>query len=251
MLMKPKIGAVIQARIGSTRLRGKVLLPLPYGSGISVIENIISRIKRSRRLDEIIIATTTNKADDSIAALAKKLKVKCFRGSADDVLSRFYGAALKYHLNVIVRLTADNPCVDYQLIDATVKGLLSGKYDYFATSNFPLGLNVEAFSFVALERAQKNASKDFEREHVTPYIYHSDRSHYKIGHLKAPYSLARPDIRATLDTEEDYAFMCAVFDHLYPKNRTFSTKEIVRLCSEKPWLTLINRKIVQNKFKGD
>jgi len=245
-----KIGAIIQARTTSTRLPKKVLKELPCGSNITVLEQVIRRVKKSELIDEIIVATTTNPADEPIIELAKKEDVKYFKGSEKNVLERYYLCAKENKLDVIVRITSDCPCIDWNVVDLVVREHLQKQADY--TSNtlertFPHGLDVEVVSFEALEKAYFGASQDFEKEHVCPYIYTTNKKEFKLVSVKAPTFLTAPDIRITLDTEEDYALLCAVFDYLYPQNNYFQTVDIVNLFREKPWLKLINRKVLQKK----
>ena len=244
-----KIGAIIQARASSIRLPEKILKELPYRNGITVLEQVIKRLSKSEKLDEIIIATTMEERDNLIIEIAKKQRVKWFRGSNKDVLSRYYLAARKNDIDLVVRITSDCPCIDAQIMDLVINEHIKAMADY--TSNclvrtYPHGLDVEVINFSTLEKAYKNAKKDYEREHVTPYIYRNPQI-FKIQKVKAPEELCAPDIRVTLDTEEDYALLCAVFDYLYPKNEYFNAYDIVNLFGEKPWLKLINKKIVQKK----
>ena len=245
-----KIGAIIQARTSSTRLPGKVLKELPYASNITCLEQVIRRVKKSRKLNAIIIATTKEKQDNEIVNIAKKENVKYFKGSKENVLSRYYFAAKENNLEIIVRVTSDCPCIDAEIMDLTIDNHIKRTADY--TTNclvrtYPHGLDVEVFNFNALEKAHKNATKDYEKEHVTPYI-NGNPQIFKINEIKAPKELYAPDIRVTLDTEEDYALLCAVYDYLYPKNEYFSAYDIVNLFNEKPWLKLINKKIIQKKI---
>jgi len=229
-----RIGAVIQARTSSTRLPGKILLELPHGSGITVLE-----------LDSVIVATTDRPEDDAVVEIAERENVACFRGSREDVLSRYYHCAKENNLDVVVRITSDCPCIDPEIINRTVREHMRSSADYTAHRGFPLGMGVEVVSFDALEEAFKRAEKDFEREHVTPYIYTVGR--FRVHFWHAPEELRRDDVRVTLDTEEDYALLCAVFDYLYPVNTFFGVEEIVKLYDRKPWLALINRKVMQKK----
>jgi spore coat polysaccharide biosynthesis protein SpsF len=245
-----KIGVILQARTSSTRLPGKILKEFPYNSGITCLEQVVRRLKKSKRLNEIIIATTKDKEDDKVIGIANKENVKYFKGSKENVLSRYYLAAKENNLGIIVRITSDCPCIDVDIVDSTINDHIKIKADY--TSNtldrtFPHGLDVEVFNFNALEKAHKNATKDYEKEHVTPYINRNPQK-FKINIVKAPKEFYAPDIRITLDTEEDYALLCAVYDYLYPKNKYFSTYDIVNLFNEKPWLKLINKKIMQKKI---
>ena len=244
------IAAIIQARTSSTRLPGKVLKELPCNSGITCLEQVIRRLKKSKKLNNIIIATTKDKEDNEIIDIAKKENVKYFRGSKENVLSRYYFAAKENNIDLIVRITSDCPCIDAGIIDLTIDDHIDKMSDY--TTNclvrtYPHGLDVEVFNFNALEKAYKNATKDYEKEHVTPCINRNPQK-FKINIAKAPKELYVPDIRITLDTEEDYALLCAVYDYLYPKNKYFNAYDIVNLFNEKPWLKLINKKIIQKKI---
>lgn len=245
-----KIGAIIQARISSTRLLGKILKELPYNSGITCLGQVIRRLKKSKRLNDIIIATTKEKEDNEIIDIVKKENVKYFRGSKENVLSRYYLAAKENNIDLIVRITSDCPCIDADITDLTIDDHINKMADYTTNSlvrTYPHGFDVEVFNFNSLEKAYKNATKDYEKEHVTPYINRNPQK-FKINIVKAPKELYAPDIRVTLDTEEDYSLLCAVFDYLYPQNKYFNAYDIVNLFNQKPWLKLINKKIIQKKI---
>lgn len=231
-----KIGAIVQARMSSTRLPGKVLKELPYGSGITVLEQVIRRLKRSRKIGEFIIATTFGKEDDAIVQIAERIKTKYFRGDKEDVLSRHYFAARENALDAVVRVTSDCPCVDAEIADLTIEKHLRSKADY--TSNnlertYPHGLDVEIFNFNILEEAHKMAKTSYDREHVTPYIYRNP-NRYRLERVKAPPELSAPEIRITLDTEEDYALLRLVFDSLYPEDEYFTAYDIVNFFKKMP-----------------
>ncbi|WP_457642747.1 cytidylyltransferase domain-containing protein [Persephonella sp.] len=245
-----KIGAVIQARTSSSRLPAKVLKKLPYDSDITVLQQVIRRVKKASILHEVVVATTEKPEDVPIIDIADREKVKWFKGSEKDVLSRYYNCAKEYKLDIIVRITSDCPCIDWAIIDESVKQHIRFCADY--TSNalertFPHGLDVEIISFDALQRAYCEATEEFEREHVCVYINRTKKDKFKIHSIKAPAELTAPDIRVTLDTEEDYALLCAVFDYLYYADNFFRAKDIVNLFKKKPWLKLINKKVLQKK----
>lgn len=242
-----RTGGIIQARLGSTRLPNKVLLPLPCGAKTSTLDQIIRRAGKASSLDEVVVATSYNKNDDEVEALCRTLNVKCFRGDEYNVLSRYFHAAKAYGLDIIVRLTGDNPCIDYNLLDSAVRHHLDRDNDYTLTRYYPAGMNIEVLSFQALRSAFDEARADHEREHVTPYIA-ADPGRYKNSFIDAEGEYRCPDIRVTLDTEEDYALLCVVFDILYPHDNFFGAKELIRLFREKPWLYLINKKIVQKEI---
>lgn len=246
-----KIGAVVQARLSSTRLPRKILRQLPYNSGITVLEQVLRRLKRARQLDEIIVATTTEAQDSNIIPIADKQGAKWFRGSKEDVLARYYLASKENSLDIIVRITSDCPCIDPEIVDSVVEKHLSTEADF--TSNilnrtFPYGLDTEVLNFDSLEKAHLQAKQAFEREHVCPYIYKSNPQMFKISPVEAPERLHAPDIRITLDTEQDYALLCAVFDYLYPENEFFNTEDIIKLFRGKPWLKTINKNVVHKKI---
>jgi spore coat polysaccharide biosynthesis protein SpsF len=250
MALKKKIGAIIQARTSSTRLPGKVLMELPYGSGITVLQHVIRRLKRSKQLIDIIVVTTIDKADEEIAGIAEKENVKWFRGSVNDVLERYYLAAKENDLDIIVRITSDCPCIDSKVVDLLVERHLKAGVDYTFNdlpATYPRGLDAGVLNFSALEESYKKAEKDFDREHVSSYIYKTNPKAFKIQTVKAPANLTDPEIRVTIDTKEDYTLLCIVFDYLYSKNEFFGVKEILKLFNEKPWLKMINKKVVHKK----
>jgi spore coat polysaccharide biosynthesis protein SpsF len=246
-----KIGAVIQARSSSVRLPLKVLRDLPYNSGITVIQQIIRRLKKSGRINEIIVATTSEEDDKKIIHIAEDEMVRWYRGSRDNVLERYYLAAKENNLDIIVRITGDCPCIDPEIVDLVIEKHMNAHADY--TSNvlvrtFPHGLDTEVFQFNTLERTYHEALNDYEKEHVTHYIYKTNVASFKTNTVEAPSELHAPDIRITLDTEEDYALLCAIFDCLYPVNEIFKTKDIIDIFRKKPWLKLINKNVVQEKL---
>jgi len=243
-----KVGAIIQARTSSTRLPQKVLKYLPYDSDITVLEQVICRLKNSNKLDEIIVATTKDADDENIVDIAKKWKIPFFRGSTDNVLERYYLAAKENDLDIVVRITSDCPCIDPEIVDLILETHLKKNSDY--TSNtlnrtFPVGLDVEVINFKALKKCFYNAKNFSEKEHVTLYV-HNNLDQFKTENvcINGP---SMSQIRITLDTEEDYAILCAIFDYLYQKNHFFNLNEIINLFDSKPWLYLINKKIIAKK----
>ncbi|MDD5063439.1 MAG: glycosyltransferase family protein [Phycisphaerae bacterium] len=245
-----KIGAVVQARTSSTRLPGKVLKDLPYGSEISVLQQVIRRLKKTSKLDDVVIATTMDKADMAIVELSEKENVRWFKGSIDDVLERYYLAAKENDLDIVVRITSDCPCIDPAVVDLVVERHIASKNDY--TSNvlhrtFPHGLDTEVFNFGALEKAHGGAKKLSEREHVTSYIY-SNPQLFNLGEVQAEKAFYSSDIRVTLDTAEDYVLLCAVFDYLYQADEFFGVEDIIKLFCDKPWLKDINKNVIQKRI---
>lgn len=245
-------GAIIQARTSSTRLPGKVLKELPYGSGITVLEQIIRRLKQCQLLDKLILATTIDVADHALVQIAEKEKIPWYQGSKENLLSRYVEAAKQNHLDTVIRITSDCPCIDPAVVDQVIEHHHKTASDFTSTAlkerTFPHGIEVEAFSFGALEQSYKLATKDSEKEHINLYIQETNPEHYRIASIQAEDYIKRPQIRITLDTPEDYTLLCAVFDYLYPRNQFFDTAAIVRLFDRKPWLYAINHKGWQKKI---
>jgi len=201
--------AIIQARMGSTRLPGKVLANI---AGMTMLERVIQRTQQASLVDDVVVATTINRIDDPIMRTCIKLGVSCSRGMEDDVLNRYMGAAMLFDANVIVRITADCPFIDPDIIDKVILGRQSSKADYASntiTRTYPRGLDVEVFTYDALRIAFVKAMKTYERSHVTPYFYEHPElfnihsSKYPIGNCS--------DHRWTVDTEEDLVFAREVY----------------------------------------
>jgi spore coat polysaccharide biosynthesis protein SpsF len=239
-----KTVAIIQARMGSTRLPGKVLKEI---MGKPILWHIIERVKQSALIDEIMIATTNNKNDDELEIFLKDMRISCFRGSEDNVLERFYLAAKSCNATAVLRLTGDNPLVDSQIIDETISFFRSIPYRYVTTTELPegkrtlpIGLGCEIFTFDLLEEAYMNSSEDYEKEHVTPYMYYRQNSIGYYCHKKG-YS----NYRFTVDTIEDYKFVSAIYNKLYLGKHDFYLNDIVQYVNSYPELSLINAAIKQ------
>ena len=190
-----------------------------------------------------------NPEDDELLPLAQKENIPVFRGDEANVLSRFYGAAKSYQLDRIVRITADCPCIDPVIVDRIVSEHILYDADYTSNSvvrSWPHGLDTEVFEMKALEKAFQEAKEPYEKEHVTPYFYNNP-SVFRVKNIQAPKNEFAPEIRITLDREEDYALLCIVYDSLYRANPVFGVGEILSLFREKPWLGLINQHVAQKK----
>lgn len=208
-LLGKNIGAIIQVRIQSTRLPGKVLLPLPFLNGKPLIELIIESLKKSTLVNRIIIATSNNKENDIIETIAVENKVEIFRGSETDVLDRFVNVISLYNLDTVVRITGDNPILDHELMDQLITYHLSKKNDYTCSTNLPLGMNFEIIN--APKLTEINTCDDIsadDKEHVT--LYFSRSGNYKTE-LKSLWPVSLTDkIRTTIDYPVDYAAMAIV-----------------------------------------
>lgn len=242
-----KIGAIIQARMGSTRLPEKVMKNL---LGKTILEHVVERVKQSKYIDEIIIATTTNDNDSIIQSEALRFGVSTFRGSEDDVLSRYYCAAKEFGLDVVVRITSDCPLIDPFVLDEIVEFYLNNSYDIVSNAGsdlsnrtYPRGLDVEVFSYNVLKKAFKYAKEMYQREHVTPFIYeNTDKVYYYKN------SVDYSKYRWTLDTDEDYELISRVYGHLYHGVHDFFLSDIVELFEMMPELWAINAHIEQKKI---
>jgi len=204
-----KVIAITQARIGSTRFPGKIMSTIKSRSLLSIH---IERIKKSKKIDLVIIATTDKKDDDIIEYESNKLNVSCFRGEEEDVLDRFYRAAKPYEPTYIVRLTSDCPLIDYRLIDKVIDAALSSDVDYCSNTlieSYPDGQDVEVFSFRSLEKAWKEAVLLSDREHVTPYM----KRNLKVLNIHSTNMMFNK-VRMTVDEPEDFMVIQRLVDKL-------------------------------------
>ncbi|WP_281883037.1 glycosyltransferase family protein [Paenibacillus sp. YYML68] len=241
-----KTTVIIQARMGSSRLPGKVLMNLVDKP---ILAHVINRCKAIPLVDDIVVATTTDPADEVIADLVRSESVAVHRGSESHVLSRYYEAAIANQSDVVVRVTSDCPLLDPQVSNDVIrmfKEASSAQYcSNTLTRTFPQGLDTEVFSFDALEQAYRNADQAYEQEHVTPYIYqHDDQFRLlQYTHLK-DYS----HYRWTVDTAEDYQLVDQIYRELYRPGDIFSWQETIKLCESHPELVNMNAHIVQKKL---
>jgi len=242
-LRSGKIICTIECRMTSSRLPGKVLMNAINGK--SMLEIMVERVKKSVAIREIILATTVNKADDPIEALAKRLNVGCFRGSEDDVLSRVLGAAKKFNADIIVELTGDCPIIDPEIISQAIDYYLNNDCDYASTGNpitYPEGMDTQVYSTKLLERADAEGKTPEDREHVSWYMVRNPAK-FRILTVVAPPSLKDTGISVTLDEKEDCELIREVLKRLYPKNKYFSCCDIVDLFKKEPSLLKINKDV--------
>jgi len=237
-----RVVAIIQARMTSTRLPGKVLLPL---AGASVLDHVVSRLRHCETLDEIVVATSVDAEDDVIARWCEGQGVACHRGSLHDVLDRYYQAAVRFQADAVVRITADCPAIDPTIVDRVVHGFLAGSYDLYGLGGeFPDGLDCQVFAMKALTRAWREAELPSEREHVGPYLdKHPDI--FQLGSLHHFHGLSHH--RWTLDEPRDYEFLAQVFDRLHQPGKVFLAEDVLRLLAQEPALMRINQNIVRNE----
>jgi spore coat polysaccharide biosynthesis protein SpsF len=252
MKMDKKIIAIAQARIGSTRLPGKVMMKI---KDKTLLELYINRVRPSKYIDKIIIATTVNSADDIIEQLAVKIGIECFRGNENDLLDRYYQCAKKYNANLIVRITPDDPFVDHEVIDRAIDIFINDKVD-FVTNHFdptyPEGLDIEVYSFAAMEKSWKEAKLLSEREHVFPYIQNNPDK-FKIVNFKQEKDYSH--LRWTIDHACDFEMTKKIYDFLYDKKQIFLQEDILKLIGEHPEIAEMNSHIKRkegiNKTKAN
>ena len=224
----------------STRLPGKVL---KFAVGRSMLELMIERVERIEYIDEIVVATTVNAADQPIVDLAAKLEVGCFRGSEEDVLGRVLGAARSVDADVIVELTGDCPLIDPAIATQVIEFYLLHDFDYVSNDHmqmmdeleyntFPIGMDTQVFSVAVLATADSETQSQFDREHVTPYLFTNPQ--FSTATIPAPPNLRRPDLRLTLDIESDYFRIRRIFETLYLMNPEFSLGDILIAVDKDP-----------------
>lgn len=254
-----KVVAIIQARMGSTRLPGKVLAEI---GGRSMLRRVCGRAAQAARIDQVLVATTMESDDEAIVDECARLQVACFRGSTDDVLDRYHKAARAYRADAVVRITADCPLIDPQVIDLVVDALKKRGQDPFSyVSNtlwrtWPRGLDTEVMTADALSRACREATEPYQRTHVTPYIYRHPESFRLLavtlpsaGHRNSPQN-GREDLgrwRWTVDLPEDLDFVRAVYRRL-ADDETFSWRDVQRLLAREPALAELNRHVRQREL---
>lgn len=242
-----RIEAFVQARMGSTRLPGKVLKEV---LGRPLLGYLIERLSQANEIDDIVILTTDNARDEPIVAFCENHGIAFYRGSEEDVLDRYLQAALERKPDAIVRITSDCPLIDPEVVDQVVKSYREGaaNYDYVSntlTATFPRGLDTEVFSYKALQKVDKEALTPEEREHATLYIYR----HPEIFRLKNIEH--KPDLslnRWTVDTAEDFALVSLILEHLYPQKHDFRLKDVLLLLAQHPEWNKINSHIRQKEL---
>jgi glutamate-1-semialdehyde 2,1-aminomutase len=235
--------AIVQARMGSTRLPAKILKPL---AGKPALWHVVDRLRQSRRIEEVVVATTVKRADDAVEAFCSEHAIACFRGSEEDVLDRYYQAALRFGADPVIRITSDCPAIDPTIVDDVIDRFLAGRFDLYGIGGeFPDGLDCQCFAFWVIEDAWRNATLPSEREHGGVYVELHHREKYRIGTYEPFKGLSH--MRWTLDEEADLRFLEAVFERLYSPDRMFLTPDVLELLAREPALMTINTGIVRNE----
>lgn len=233
------VHATIQARMTSTRLPGKVLMP---AAGKPLLLHMIERLSRVTVIDQIIIATTVNPEDDPVAELARQAGVGLYRGSENDVLSRVLDATIHHGTDILVQTTGDCPLIDSEIIGQVIDHYVAAGCDYVSntlTRSYPIGMDTQVYRRSVLEDVATRTQDPVDREHVSAYIYHHPER-YSLSNFHAPEALTDPKLRLTLDTSEDYDVIRRVFDALYPNNPAFTLGDILSLLRLHPEWRAIN-----------
>lgn len=256
--MKKKPLAVVQARMGSTRLPGKVLAPIV---GKPALELMVERLRYIAWVETVVIATTDLPEDAPIAELASRLGCAVYRGNAEDVLDRYYQVARLFDVDAVVRFTADCPLIDPGISAAVIEGFAAGDFDYVSLAgDFPDGLDTEVIGRAALEIAWQEAKLPSEREHVTPFIW-KNPDRFRVGKWEFPGSKREPGrfgrekrsaldpskLRWTLDHPQDLELIRAIYERLYAPGPPFGWREIVALMEKEPQLCRLNAGIARNE----
>lgn len=243
------INAIVATRMTSSRLPGKVLLNL---AGEPALVRLIERLKKSKYLDKIVIATTTNQNDDIVVETAIAQGVLYYRGSEEDVLLRTVEAAEANETDFIVQITSDCPLIDSETIDRVIKRMLEHPYlDYAANQlvrTYPLGFSVEVFRTIDLRQVEQTIKDPAVREHVSLYFYEHPEQ-YNLSNVEAPHFLRHPEFRLTLDTEADYQLINEIYEKLYPDKPDFNLYDITRYLQQNSSLLSVNQHIQQKKAR--
>lgn len=237
-----KIAAIVEARMASKRLPGKVLLK---AKNITMLDHLIDRLKKVKILNEIIVATTINPLDQEIVDFCNIKEIKYFRGSEDDVMGRVIGAAEYCRAQIIVEITADCPIIDPSIVEQIVNIYLSNKVDYVSNANirsYPDGMDTQVFSLDILKSSYQMTCNKLDREHVTLHIRNNPDIFSNINVI-APPEINLPNLGLTLDEQDDYIFIKNIIENLYDKNNFFSCLEIVNYLKENKSLLNINSHI--------
>lgn len=247
--MERKVTAIIQARTTSERLPKKVLANL---EGKKVIEHVFLAIQNALLVDEIILATTTNKEDDILVEIANEYNIKSVRGDEFDVLSRFVKIANECDSDILIRFTADDPLLDPGVIDSVVGTFLKGGYDYVSNiidRSWPRGLDTEVFSKEALLRSSELSTNSDYKEHVTLFI-RTNQQDFNQKNVRAMKQEQMPDARLCIDTEEDYTLLKAIFAALYIEDKVIRINEVIQFLNANPILLELNKEIEQKPVFG-
>lgn len=238
-----KTTAIIQARLGSTRLPNKVLLPLPANSNDSILSKLVNTLSGVKYIDEIYVATSLSSTNNILDQACINLDVNCFRGSEEDVLSRFYEIISNKSTDYVLRFTADNPIIDSHYLNLFIENHISKSLDYSRSDGLPMGCNFEMMKSSAIVEANNNTSNQYDKEHVTPYII-ENAIKKDIFKFNLPPNIS--ELRFTIDYPSDYAFMSLIYNMLNT-NETHKLENFINLIEKNKWLKDINRQNYQKR----
>lgn len=242
-----KIIATIEARMTSSRLPGKVLLP---AAGKPMLEHLVNRLRAVPSLHGIVLATTVNSTDDELEIFAKRIGIDYYRGSEEDVMARVIGAAESIGADVIVEITGDCPIIDPQIVEQTIRVFMANQADYVSNAHvrsYPDGMDVQVFRLTTLQRSAAMTNNALDHEHVTLHIRKHPEFFFPI-HLLAPPEIEWPHLGLTLDEPRDYDLLKKLIEHFEPNNSLFSCLEVVNLLRQRPEWLVINQAVLR---KGD
>lgn len=257
MINKRKIAAIIEARMSSSRLPGKVLKEI---DGKPVLQILAERLSGSEYIDEIVIATTWNPSDNEIEDLCKKINLKVFRGSEEDVLGRVVGAAESVNADVIVEITGDCPLMDPEVADNVIKVYLENypEFDYVTNIGYvnnevreiPIGMDVRVFTYKDLKYVSEISNDPEDREHVSLYFFRTGKDKYKLHNVSVPDKWKRDyNIRLTLDTAEDFEVIKIIYEELSKEKSNFNLEDILNFLDKNRYVAELNSEVIQKKVK--
>ena len=242
-----KVVATVEARMGSSRLPGKVLLP---AAGGPMLGHLVSRLRRVEGLDQIVVATTTDRGDDVLEDWSKQNEVAIFRGSANDVMGRVIGAAKSVSADLIVEITGDCPLIDPDIVDLGIRTFLANSVDYVSNvvvPSYPIGMDVQVFLLETLESSYNETSDPLDLEHVTRHI-RQNPSKFSPLNMIAPKGAHRPGLGLTLDEQADYLVIKEVLENLQP-TLSFSCQEIIKFLESRPDILALNHSVYRKGFE--
>lgn len=253
MQSRPVTGIIIQARMASERLPGKILRPLAAG-GFPMLVWVVERCRQVKKADRVIVATTKNPSDEQVVDLCQKRGYPYFRGSEEDVLGRYVSCLEAYALNTVVRVTADCPFISPEIIERSIDLFRRERYDYVNNTrfkkSFPRGLDVEVLSQEVLRKISQLATRDTDKEHVTLYIYRNPQE-FSIGTLEADPPYHAPELRLTVDTEEDFELASEIARAFQKEGVLVDTRKVIEFLKNHLEIAAINSRVQQKPIDGE
>lgn len=245
-MQKIKISFIVQARMGSTRLPGKILMPIPLGCGKPILKWITDALKISNYHQNIVVASSNDFSNDVLIDFCQQENIILHRGSEDDVLSRFTEIIVRYDCDIVVRLTADNPLIDINKLDLAIESHIKSNADYTYTTGLAIGMNFEIVNVKALLSLQNENLSNSDKEHVTLFI--KNNSFFKKNHLN--FSDFESPIRATIDYPSDFLFVSSYLEYILNNSKILSFESLQEFVTQFPWISEVNNQnFVKKEFK--